>query len=49
VLVAHTVILATQKVEIRKVEVGSQTQQMLHETLPQKYQHKTGLAERLKW
>jgi hypothetical protein len=46
--VAHTLILATQEAEIRKIVVQSQPRQIVHETLSRKYPSQKGLAERLK-
>jgi hypothetical protein len=42
------VILATQEAEIRGIWVQSQSGQIAHETLSQKYPSQKGLAEWLK-
>jgi hypothetical protein len=46
--VAHTVILATQEAEIRRIKIQSQPRQIVHETLTQKSLHQKGLVEWLK-
>jgi hypothetical protein len=42
------VILATQKAEIRRITVQSQSRQIVCKTLSRKNQHKKGLVEWLK-
>jgi hypothetical protein len=46
--VAMPVILATQEAEIRRIEVRSQTEQIVFKTLSRKTHHKKGLVEWLK-
>jgi hypothetical protein len=43
-----TVMLATQKAEIRRITIQSQPRQIVRETLSQKNHHKKGMAEWLK-
>jgi hypothetical protein len=43
------IILAIQEAEIRRIAVQSQPGQVVHETLSQKYHHKKGLTEWLKF
>jgi hypothetical protein len=43
-----TIILATQEAEIRRIEIQSQPEQIVHKTLSQKTLHKIGLADWLK-
>jgi hypothetical protein len=38
-------ILATWEVEIRRITVGNEPQQIVLETLPRKKNHKNGLSE----
>jgi hypothetical protein len=42
-------ILATRQAEIWRIEVQSQSRQIVHAFLSQKNQHKKGLTERVKW
>jgi hypothetical protein len=45
-----SLILATQEAGMRRIEIQGQSRQIVHQTLSQKHtQHKTGLAEWLKW
>jgi hypothetical protein len=43
------IILATQETEIRRIEVQSQSGQIVQEILSPKYPTQKGLAEWLKW
>jgi hypothetical protein len=43
------VILATLEAEIRMLKVQGQPEQIVHETLSQKYTTQKGLMEWLKW